>query len=335
MDSLTHVFIGGAIAAAIAPRAHRGAALLAGAALNSLPDIDVLPLELFSDDPVVQMTWHRAATHSIFVLPIVGWLIWSFFRARGGRVHESPTRWFWVMQATLLAHPLIDACTVYGTSLLWPLPGSPLMASSLFIADPVFTLPLVIACVLGWVWRGSSKGTVALVGGLITSLLYLALAFGAKAQVEHAAQRALDAQGLGDAPRVSVPMPLNIALWRVVAMTPAGFVEGQRSVVADTGPMEFKRRPSDVASLRAVRGYTAVRRLTHFNHGFQNAEVRGDRLVLCDLRMGLDPSYTFCFAVARRDGATWREIPPEQLEWAVNDAGSQLRAMWHRIWNEP
>ena len=57
MDSITHLFIGGAIAAALAPPAQRRAALLAGAALNSLPDLDVLPL-LLTDDPVIRMTWH-------------------------------------------------------------------------------------------------------------------------------------------------------------------------------------------------------------------------------------------------------------------------------------
>ncbi|HOZ23786.1 MAG TPA: metal-dependent hydrolase, partial [Thermomonas sp.] len=72
MESITHLFYGGVIAAAIAPRQHRRAALLAGMVLNTLPDLDVLPL-LLSDDPIVRMTWHRAATHSWFVLPLVAW----------------------------------------------------------------------------------------------------------------------------------------------------------------------------------------------------------------------------------------------------------------------
>jgi inner membrane protein len=145
MDSLTHLFVGGAIAAAIAPAGHRRAALLAGAALDSLPDLDVLPL-LLSDDPVVRMTWHRAATHSVFVLPLVATLLWWLFRLRGKRVAEAPVRWFWIFQCTLLAHPLLDAFTVYGTQLWWPLPLSPTMWSSLFIIDPMLTLPLAIGC---------------------------------------------------------------------------------------------------------------------------------------------------------------------------------------------
>ena len=96
MDSITHLFLGGAIAAAIAPAAQRRAALLAGAALNTLPDLDVLPL-LLSDDPVVRMTWHRGATHSLLVLP----LAWAAAvgvvpRRAAGAWPQAPTRWFWI-----------------------------------------------------------------------------------------------------------------------------------------------------------------------------------------------------------------------------------------------
>ncbi|HJW45507.1 MAG TPA: metal-dependent hydrolase [Lysobacter sp.] len=69
MDSLTHLFVGGAIAAAIAPSSQRRAALLAGAVLNSLPDLDVFPLY----SATIRMVWHRGLTDSVFVLPLVGW----------------------------------------------------------------------------------------------------------------------------------------------------------------------------------------------------------------------------------------------------------------------
>lgn len=143
MDSITHLFVGGAIAAAIAPPRHRRAALLAGAALHSLPDLDVLPLLLLSDDPVVHMTWHRGATHSVLVLPFVAWALWAFYKRRNGRVAEAPRRWFWIFMLTLLVHPLLDAFTVYGTQLLWPLPLPPVMWSSLFIIDPLFDAAVV------------------------------------------------------------------------------------------------------------------------------------------------------------------------------------------------
>lgn len=103
MDSITHLFIGGAIAAAIAPAGQRRAALLAGAAINSLPDLDVLPL-LLSDDPIVRMTWHRGATHSLLLLPFVAWALWLWFRQRGGRVARAPRRWFWLCRIRSWTH---------------------------------------------------------------------------------------------------------------------------------------------------------------------------------------------------------------------------------------
>ena len=334
MDSTTHLFLGGAIVAAIAPARHRRAALLAGAALNTLPDLDVLPLAL-CDDPVVRMTWHRSATHSWLVLPLVAWAIWRFFRGRGGRVAEAPVRWWWAIFLCLMAHPLIDAFTVYGTQLFWPLPMRPIMWSSLFIIDPLFTLPWLLACVAAWFARERLLARRALVAGIALGVAYVGWSLVAKSQVERAADRALATMGLRDAPRFSVPMPFNTLLWRVVAMTPSGFVEGERSLVADSGPMRFVAHPSDVNALAAARDIPAVQRLAWFNHGFEKAEVRGGTLVLSDLRMGSEPDYSFRFAVARDTPQGWQALdPPQQLRWPWQ-ARRELPQMWRRIWHAP
>ena len=333
MDSFTHLFVGGAIAAAIAPPGHRRAALLAGAALNTLPDIDVLPL-LLSDDPVVRMTWHRAATHSLLVLPWVGLLLWWWFRRRGGRVAEAPRQWFWIFQCALLSHPLLDASTIYGTQLWWPLPVAPAMRGALFIFDPALTLPLVAGCLLA-AWFGARPAArKALVASIAIACGYIGWAFFAQAMVDRVAERSLTAMGLGDAPRFVTPMPFNTLLWRVVAMTPDGFVEGQRSVVADRGPMPFTRHRSDTTALEEVRAQPNVARLLWFNHHFAKAEVHDGKLMLTDLRMGAEPDYAFRFTVAEREGDAWREIPTEEMAWPW-DARSRLRGMWTRIWVEP
>jgi inner membrane protein len=333
MDSITHLFYGGAIAAAIAPRAHRRAALLAGMALNTLPDLDVLPLAL-CDDPIVRMTWHRAATHSWLVLPFVAWALWAWFRRRGGRVAAEPVRWFWVILVTLMSHPLLDAFTVYGTQLFWPLPMRPLMWSSLFIIDPLFLLPWLAAFVVAWFAR-EQVGRQALAAGIALGIGYLGWSWIAKTLVDREADRALAAVGLADAPRFSVPMPLNTLLWRVVAMTPGGYVEGFRSLPADKGPMVFHGYPSNTQALAEARDIAAVRELAWFNHGFMRTRVVDGELVLSDLRMGNEPSYFFSYAVARREGDAWQAItPPRKLD-PGRDFGPMRRATWHRIWHEP
>ena len=341
MDSITHLFLGGAVAAAIAPARHRRAALLAGAALNTLPDLDSLFIKLFTDDPVSLMTVHRSFSHSLFVLPLVGWLVWWLCKRRGKRVAESPLRWFWAIQLALLTHPLLDAFTVYGTQLLWPLHTRPVMWSSLFIIDPVYTVWMLAGCVVAWFARERVLAQRALLAGLALSGAYLGWSLLAKSMVDREADRALAAMGLAHAPRFSVPMPLNTLLWRVVAMTPGGYVIGDRSLVADRGAMKFQGHGSNVQALAEARDIPAVRELAWFNHGFMRARVDGDELVLSDLRMGLEPDYNFSFVVATREGQQWRSIPPRQVQAAYRAPVAQgklkeaLAALWHRIWHSP
>lgn len=341
MDSITHLFLGGAVAAAIVPAKHRRAALLAGAALNTLPDLDSLFIALATDDPVSLMTVHRSFSHSLFVLPLLGWLIWWLFKRRGKRVAESPARWFWAIQLALVTHPLLDAFTVYGTQLFWPLHTPPVMISSLFIIDPLYTVWLLAGCVVAWFAREKILAQRALLAGLVLSAAYLGWSLLAKAKVDAHADQALAAMGLRNAPRFSVPMPLNTLLWQVVAMTPDGYVIGERSLAADQGTMRFKSYKSNTQALGEARNIPAVRELAWFNHGFMRARVVGDELVLSDLRMGLEPDYNFNFAVAVREGGQWRAIPPRQLQAAYRApvASGKLKdalaRLWHRVWHQP
>ena len=335
MDSITQIVLGASVAAAIAPAGHRRAALLAGAALGTLPDLDVFIVNALTENPVERMTWHRGFSHSLLMLPLIGTFIWALFRWRPGfRVAQAPMRWFWAIQLALITHPLLDAFTDYGTQLWWPLRPPPAMWSSVFIIDPLYTLWLLGACAVAWFLRERRGAQRALVVGLLVSSAYLGWSLLAKSIVERDAERSLVAMGLADAPRFSVPMPFNTLLWRVVAMTPDGFVEGERSVVADRGSMVFRRYTSDRDAFSAVSSWPIVRELAWFNHGFMKAEVRDGRLVLSDLRMGAEPDYTFRFLLARRDGDRWVPIPIEQPEWPW-EARRRLSAMWYRIWKQP
>ena len=334
MDSLSQIVLGAAVTAAVAPPAHRRAALLAGAALGTLPDLDVFVVNALTDNPVHRMTWHRGLSHSLLALPVIGTLLCALLRWRGGRVAQAPGRWLLAIQLALLTHSLLDAFTVYGTQLWWPLRPPPTMWASVFIIDPLYTVWLLAACVVAWWLRERRGAQHALLLGLALSTGYLGWSLVAKAMVERDAAQSLARLGLADAPRFSVPMPFNTLLWRVVALTPDGFVEGERSLVADRGPMHFRHHRSDHRALQAVAHWPIVRELAWFNHGFMKAEVREGRLVLSDLRMGAEPDYSFRFVVARTAGGRWVPVPVEQAAWPWN-ARRRLSAMWTRIWRAP
>jgi len=332
VDSLTQLLLGAAVAAVCVPPQHRRRALLAGAVLGTLPDLDVLPLNAFVEDPLLRAVRHRGASHSLFVLLPLGLAIFALLRRIWAPVREHPRAWCVAILLAFATHVLLDALTIYGTQLWWPLPVAPTMVGSIFIIDPAYTLWLAIGCVAA-LWLGSRDGARRwLAVGLAISTAYLGWSLVAKAIVERQADRALAAMGLGDAPRFSVPMPLNTLLWRVVALAPDGYVEAVWSIAAPGDGMVFDWHESDLVALDAVREMPSVARFLYWNRGFVGAAVEADRMVLSDLRMGAEPTYAFRFEVAQRDGSVWRAILPVQRPWS-RETLSDLPKLWARIWN--
>src|SRR5690625_6901999 len=65
MDSLTQAVLGGSITGVALHRFLGRKSVLLGAALATLPDLDVF---VRYADPISSMTYHRGFTHSLFVL---------------------------------------------------------------------------------------------------------------------------------------------------------------------------------------------------------------------------------------------------------------------------
>ncbi len=283
-------------------------------------------------DPVSNFTYHRGFSHSLFVLFPLSVVVWLVLKRWWTPVRTARWRWFAAIMLTLVTHPLLDAHTVYGTQLLWPMTKPPVMWSTLFIIDPLYTLPLLIAVLLG-ISRPALKSTsIALTSSIIISTAYIGWSWVAKTIVERDTVAALSAIDLDDASRFSIPTPFNTLLWRVVVMTDEGYLEGYRSLVSDSGPMRFQVYSSDYSSLEAAGNVWAVTRLRWFAHNFLRSEVKSDRLILTDLRMGAEPKYIFSHAVAMRGNPHWEEISPERIPTQINP--SDLLVVWERIWHE-
>ncbi len=310
------------------PTAHRGRALLLGGFLGTLPDLDVL---IRYADPIANFTYHRGFSHSLFVLTLLAPTIWLALRHRWQPVRESPIRWLVAIFLTLITHPLLDAHTVYGTQLLWPLDSPPVMWSTLFIIDPLYTLPMLLAVGLA-AWRPKRPASARwLATGLVLSCGYMSWSWVAKWQVEQIAEQSLLAAGLNEAPRFSVPTPFNTLLWRIVVMTPDGYLEGFVSLVADRDTVSFVEHRSRRDAMLTVSQLPAVERLRWFSRDFIGADIHNGELVLSDLRMGVEPDYFFRFAVAERTGNQWQAITPIARPADINT--ERLGEVWERIWS--
>ena len=351
MVSLTQIVLGSSVAALVVPPNHRRRAILAGGVLGTLPDLDVLWFKVFSSDVVTEVTWHRGPSHSLLVLTVLGLLLWLLLKSRSSLIQSSPLQWLLAIWLALITHPLLDAFTVYGTQLLWPMKTPPVMWATIFVIDPLYTVPLLIGVIAAWrlsprktaqQTSGSGRDMTArnwLVAGLLVSSAYLVWSVAAKSLVDRVASQSLAVLNLQNAPRFSTPLPFNTLAWRVIVMVPDGYWLGDRSLVADRGAMQFTFHASDNPALTQLTTVPQLKRLLWFTQGFvaAHAQRREDgelRLILTDLRMGLEPDYFFRYDIAGIDDRGVWAAAPEIIQMPESgDFVKTLSWVWKRIYN--
>lgn len=329
MDSLTQFALGAAVAEATIGRKVGHRALLWGGIVGTLPDLDVfVPL----GDAVRDFTYHRSASHSLFVLalatPLIAWLITRIHP--GTREHFR--RWMLAIYLVFASHVLLDSFTAYGTQILWPIFTTPVSWSTIFIIDPLYTLPLLVGITAALVMtRQSDRGHRVNRIGLILSSAYLAWTVGAKLYVEARFDDALRAQQIQHQRVFTTPAPFNSLLWRAVVRDHGAYYEGYYSVFDDPGAIRFTRYPSEDALLESLSDHWPVTRLIWFSKGFYSVSNDADRVVISDLRMGVEPNYVFRFQVGEVGNPHPRPSVPELLPPVRN--WKLLPRVWERIWD--
>jgi inner membrane protein len=332
MDSLSQLALGAAVGVAVMGR--RTAvwkSAMWGAVAGTLPDLDVF---IDHGDPIRNMVLHRAESHALFWLSLASLPM----AAAIARLHGEWAlwrRWWLAVWLMLITHPLLDAMTVYGTQLGLPFTNHPYGVGSMFIIDPMYTLPLLVGGVWALMSGGSARGLKANAIGLALSTAYLAWSALAQAQVTHTARAALQAQGIAATQVLVTPSAFNTVLWRVVAIEGEHYHEGYRSLLDGAAPMRFDKFPRGLALAPALQPIEGVQRITAFSHGHYKLHETGGRLYVTDLRMGQEPTYTFNFAVAERRGEAAVPLPKPVLEGRRPDLQRALPWLWRRALGEP
>ena len=330
MDSLTQLALGAAVGIAVMGR--RTAvwkAALWGGLCGTLPDLDAF---IDHGDAISNMTLHRAESHALFYLtlaaPLLAGIIAWLHRERA---HFG--RWWLAVWLALVTHPLLDLMTVYGTQLARPFSDFPYAVGSIFIIDPLYTLPLLAGVALALGAR-ADRGLRWNTAGLLLSTAYLAWSVVAQQHVTSLARASLQAQGLAARDLLVTPTPFNTVLWRVLALTPDGHAEGFHSLLDDTPRIAFEHFPQDTELLPRIADNRPAQRIAAFSHGFFKVEQRDGQVRITDLRMGLEPSYFFSFIVAeQREGRVEARPPlPVGVRPDVQRTGPWL---WRRLLGEP
>jgi inner membrane protein len=329
MDSLTQIALGSAVAVAVMGRKTAvWKAALWGAVAGTLPDLDAF---INHGDAILNMTRHRAESHALFYLTLAApVLAWGVARLHGEAALFR--RWWLALWLVLVTHPLLDTMTVYGTQLLQPFTDYPFGVGSIFIIDPLYTVPLIAGVVLALRFK-NPRGLRWNAAGLLLSTLYLGWSVGAQQQATQMARASLQTQGIAVSGLLVTPTPFNTLLWRLVATTPTQYLEGHYSLL-DASPRITWTAHDRGAALIAQHGKEpSVARIAAFSHGFFRLSESGGRLFVTDLRMGQEPAYTFHFNLGASAALAAAGHAPT-LSSQQPDLATALPWLWRRMWGE-
>ena len=329
MDSLTQIALGSAVTVAVMGR--RTAvwkAALWGAVAGTLPDLDAF---IDHGNAILNMTRHRAESHSLLYVtlaaPLLAWGV--------SRLHGEPAlfrHWWLALWLALFTHPLLDAMTVYGTQLLQPFSDYPFAVGSIFIIDPLYTVPLLVG-VLAALRLKSRRGQRWNAAGLVLSTLYLGWSAVAQQEATQVARASLQAEGIAASGLLVTPAPFNTLLWRLVATTPTQYLEGHYSLLDDSPRIRWSAHDRGAAFMDRHGQEPSVTRIAAFSHGFYRLSQSGGRLFLTDLRMGQEPAYTFHFNLGISGAPAAQRLAPT-LESQRPDLATALPWLWQRMWGK-
>jgi inner membrane protein len=328
MDSVTQFVLGAGVGMAVLGR-RMGVrkAALTGGLLGSLPDMDVFwPF----DDAVDRFVLHRSATHSLVIQTLATPVLGEGLRLAARSLRDARWQAWLAVFLCLTTHALLDAMTIYGTRLFWPIWTKPIGLGSVFIIDPLYTLPLLIVTVWGLFRRDWTPAFgQALTVVLAVSTAYLGWSVIVQ-QIEMArARSALAKAGIAPERAFATPTPFNTLFWRVVAIDGARYFNVYVPLLGGADAITAYVHPRGRESDACLNGNGAMQRLRAFSKGFYRVERGADGTVrIADLRMGLTPQYVFRFIVAEHNGTGIEAIEPQRV---VSDRSAPGDLAW--IWD--
>lgn len=169
MDPVSQGVVGVAAAQAVSRHPWVRRAALMGLVAGLAPDADIFIQS--ATDPLLSLQFHRQFTHSLAFLPVGALLVALVMHPIVGRKALRFTTSYLVCLAAYATHGLLDACTSYGTQLLWPFSDLRVAWNNISIIDPLFTIPILLLVTVGVFRRSPLLARCA----LIWAAAYLAL----------------------------------------------------------------------------------------------------------------------------------------------------------------
>ena len=282
MDSLTQIVLGAAVGEAVLGKKVGNKAMLYGAIAGTIPDLDTFAS--YFTDTVSALEIHRGFTHSILFslifAPLFGKLVSLYEKS------ASFKQWTILFFFGFVTHPLLDAHTTWGTQLFWPL-DLRLAYKSIFVIDPLYTLPFLIFVLLAMRKKRTSPKRRKLNNlGLLISSTYLILTLVLKGIAFFQFKNALENQHISYTEIETKPTPFNTILWTANVDTKNAYLIGHYSFF-DSQHIKFKSYPKNHEKLGRLKNSEKIQDLIKICNGWYTISEKDGELYFNDLRFGL------------------------------------------------
>ena len=292
MDIFTQGIAGAVLAQLGAKQDHRRYATFSGFAAGLLPDADILIRS--SGDPLLTLEFHRQFSHSLLFIPIGALLACIILLPLMYR--RLPVGWLYLY--CLLGYSsagLLDACTSYGTQLLWPFSDIRIAWNLVAVVDPLFTLVLVVMLAIGW-W---TRKRLYAASAVIFAMLYLALAFYQQQTAQQLQSELASQRGHKIERSVIKPTLGNILLWRSIYQYDGHYyidairvgILAENKTYPGSAISQFMPDKADFQPQPSTVQYRDIQRFDKLSEGYLVIHPE-DSLVIGDVRYAMLPNST-------------------------------------------
>lgn len=210
MDPVSQAVLGATAAQTGASRKEIRVAAVVGLLGGMAPDLDVLIRS--PRDPLLFLEYHRHFTHALAFIPVGSLLVAAVAYGLFARRHLSFARTWVYAGLGYATHGLLDACTTYGTQLLWPFSDARIAWNVISIVDPLFTVPILLLVVFAALRRWPRAAML----GLAWSVAYPLMGMLQRDRAIAAGLELAASRGHHPATLEAKPSFANLLLWKTV-----------------------------------------------------------------------------------------------------------------------
>ncbi len=323
MDPVSQGALAGICAQAFSSKKKIVAASMVGILAGLSPDLDILIRS--SADPLFSLEFHRQFTHSLVFIPIGALLVTIFTRLFFLKILSFFENYYFAILG-YATHGLLDACTSYGTQLLWPFSNERYAWNNISIIDPLLTIPILSFLILTIIFKNKFFSIISIFW------IFLYLGFGMfqnytakKFAIKLAESRYHDYKNLTVKPSLG-----NLFLWKILYLHNENYYVDSVNLLGKISfcngttipKLNIEKHFKDL-DLRSKQ-FNDIKRFNWFSQGYLGYDKSKDLII--DVRYSAVPNEV--------DGLWGIKIykNPDYLghvKWVVNR--SDFRGRWSRF----